>query len=56
MLLMRQVYFLVYNLEKPSVFKDAFAMVVKNSNSGLLCSPHAVKMVVLNYHSSNWKI
>jgi hypothetical protein len=30
-MLMRQVYFSVYNLPKPSLFKDAFAMVVQKS-------------------------
>jgi hypothetical protein len=30
-----------------------FAMMIQNLNSRLLCSSHAMKMVVINYHSSN---
>jgi hypothetical protein len=40
--------FSVYNLEKPPLFEDNFAMVAQNLNSWVLCSSHAVKMVVIN--------
>jgi hypothetical protein len=45
----------VYNPAKPPHFEETFAMVVQNLNSGLLCSSHAMKMVVIHCHSSNRK-
>jgi hypothetical protein len=41
---------------KTLLFKDNFPMVVQNLNIGLLGSLHALKVVVINYHSNNWKI
>jgi hypothetical protein len=52
-MLMGQVDFTVYNQAKPLLFEDTSAMVVQNLNTGLLCSSHVMKMVVLNYRSSN---
>jgi hypothetical protein len=44
------VYFSIYNLVKPSLFKEILAMVVQNLNGMSLCFLHAVLMVVTNYH------
>jgi hypothetical protein len=54
-ILMRQIYFSVYNLSKHSLSKYTFTMAVQSLHSKLLCS-HALKMVVINYDSSNWKV
>lgn len=43
-MVMRLVYFSVYNLARHSLFKDTFFLVMQNVNSWLLCSMHAVKM------------
>jgi hypothetical protein len=48
-MLMEPAYFSVYNLSKPSLFEDIFAMVY-NLNSGLLYSSRAMLVVVINCH------
>jgi hypothetical protein len=37
-------------------FSRTLAMVAQNLNRGLLCSSHAMKILMINCHSSNWKI
>jgi hypothetical protein len=39
--------FLGLQTRKPSILKDTSVMVVDNLNSGLLCSSHAIKAVVI---------
>jgi hypothetical protein len=41
---------------KTLTFQGDFSMVVQNQNNGLLCSLRAMKVVVINYYCSNWKI
>jgi hypothetical protein len=49
-MLMRLVYLSVYNLAKPSLFEEIFAIMILNLNSGLLCPCNAMLELVINCH------
>jgi hypothetical protein len=49
-MLIRQVYFLVYKLEKFLHFVDTPPTMEGNKNSGLHCYLYVMLMVVINYH------